>query len=118
MVGVLGCGCAHAAWEKVDETKAALFYADRASARQVGRYHRVWTLIDFKAKQADGTRSIRGLEEYDCIEQRVRFLSQTNHSEPMAEGTVLGGVGAIDHWDFIAPNTTLSRLMAVACSAK
>ena len=112
----LACVCAKASWLKVAETDAAVFYADPASVLAVGNYRRVWTVIDFKSVQKDGIMSIRGLEEYDCVEQRVRFLSQTNHPGKLATGAVLSGVGPIEAWDFIPPNSPLSRVMAVACT--
>ena len=112
----LFCVCAKAGWVKVAETDTAVFYADPGSVLTIGKYRRIWTLIDFNSVQAQGIMSIRGLEEYDCVEQRVRFLSQTNHEGKLATGRVLSGIGTIDGWDFLPPNSPLSRVMAVACA--
>jgi len=105
-----------AEWLKVGETGAAVHYIDTATIRRDGNLRRVWTVQDMKEADPDGIRSIRALEEYDCAEERFRYLSLTAHSAPMAGGLVIAAHELDDDWNGRPPGTNPSAIEKIVCA--
>ena len=80
---------AWAEWERLGETDEFIQYIDPATIRKDGNFIRVWALQDRQVQNADGVRSIRALEEYECKQVRSRLLSLSVHSGSMATGNVI-----------------------------
>jgi hypothetical protein len=87
-----------AEWVKVGTSQTAVHYVDPATVRSDGNLRLVWSLQDLVDERPDGTHSIRVLQEYDCAENRFRYLQVASYSGPMARGKVLLEYGLRDRW--------------------
>lgn len=105
-----------AEWVKVGETEAAVHYIDAATIRRDGNLRRVWTVQDMRETDPAGVRSIRALEEYDCLTERFRYLSLTAHSAPMAGGQVIAAHELDDNWTGRLPGTKPSAIEKIVCT--
>ena len=105
-----------AEWLKVGETDAAVHYIDAATIRRDGNLRRVWTVQDMRDTDPAGVRSIRALEEYDCLTERFRYLSLTAHSAPMAGGEVVAAHILDDNWTARPPGTKPSAIEKIVCA--
>ncbi len=113
---LLAAAPAWADWVKVGETAAAVHYIDAATIRRDGNLRRVWTVQDMRETDSAGVRSIRALEEYDCLTERFRYLSLTAHSAPMAGGEVLAAHVLDDNWTGRPPGTKPSAIEKIVCA--
>lgn len=80
---------ASAEWVKVAETDSMIVYIDPEIIRKDRHLRWVWELQNYKQTRNDGLMSRRVLDEFDCREEKVRFLSMFNHSEAMGAGPAL-----------------------------
>ena len=107
---------AWADWVQYAESARSVYYLDPATIRQNGNLRTVWELSDLKERDPDGELSRRALMEYDCDGERLRTLSLSTHSGPMATGKVL--VTASDStWDYVAPGTIGDAALRLVCAA-
>jgi Surface-adhesin protein E len=106
---------AWADWVKIVRTDVAAHYIDPATVRKDGDLRRVWTMQDMVQTSPDGVMSIRALQEYDCAEQRMRYLSVTAHSGPMAGGRILATHVLHDEWSDRPPGTKASAIEKLVC---
>jgi hypothetical protein len=112
----LAAAPAWADWVKVIDNDVVVIYIDPATIRKDGNIRRVWELYDLKQRDRDGEMSRRVLYEYDCKEERYRFLSLSAHSEPMAGGRVLNTGSSPTAWDYVAPGTVAATKMQFVCA--
>lgn len=112
----LAAAPAWAEWVNLSETDTATHYIDPATIRKDGNLRRVWELQDLKQRHKDGEMSRRVLAEYDCKEERRRFLSISGHSEPMARGNVLDTDYSPGEWRYIPPNTPSESVLRFVCA--
>ena len=111
-------GSAWAGWvmyTKSENEEATLYY-DPATIRKDGNMRRVWELQDLRKRHKDGEISRRMRREYDCKQERWRFLGISEHSEPMAGGKVLITVGEDNNWEAIAPGTIDETIFNIVCA--
>jgi hypothetical protein len=109
-------GSAWAEWVIYDETKEVTFYYDPATIRKDGNMRQVWALLDWRKRDKDGVMSHRLRYEYDCKQERYRFLGISVHTEPMAGGKVLHAEGGSNDWAEIAPETVTEKLLKIVCA--
>jgi hypothetical protein len=96
---------AWAEWAKVTETGDTVFYVDRASIDPKGDLRRVAVIQDYAKQEPGGVRSRRVSYEIDCAAERLRSLSVTEHSEPMAGGKSVNSWERESEWLYVAPRT-------------
>ena len=77
---------------------------------------RVWELQDLRKRGKNDEMSRRLRKEYDCKQERSRFLGMSGHSESMALGTVLWTVGEETQWDAVAPGTNREARLEIVCA--
>ena len=91
------------------EGNAYDIYIDKTTIRKRGNVAKMWDLSDFKAPKeaASGSHlSSRALNEYDCVEIRVRLLALTHFSGNMGKGKVTSTYQYDDSkWVDIAPGS-------------
>ena len=104
-----------AEWVKVGRTDAAVHYVDPATVQKTGSLRRVWAMQDLVQAGDDGVRSIRALQEYDCTQQRFRYLSIEAHAGPMAGGGILAAHEMRDAWSYRPPGTKTSAIGKIVC---
>jgi len=112
---VLAAAPAWAEWVKVGRTHAAVHYVDPATVSRDGNLRRVWALQDMFETSDEGVRSIRALQEYDCADERFRYLSVAAHSRPMARGVVLEEYELRDAWSAPPAGTKASAIGKMVC---
>ena len=105
---LLVTGSAWADWVALGAVDDETFYIDPATIRKDGNLRKVWEIVDHKQRQRNGEFSIRSRKEYDCSGERVRTLTLSTHSGPMATGeTIASGdprarttarVNPASHW--------------------
>ena len=113
---LLAAAPVRAEWVRVGETEAAVHYIDAATIRRDGNLRRVWTVQDMRETDPAGVRSIRALEEYDCLTGRFRYLSLTAHSAPMAGGEVVAAHVLDDNWTASLPGAKPSAIENIVCA--
>ena len=109
-------GSAWADWVLFSETDTSTFYYDPATIRKDGHIRRVWELNNLRKRHKDGEMSRRYRVEYDCKKERMKFLGLTEHSEPMASGTVLRTLGEDKDWREVPPGTVLETMFKIVCA--
>jgi hypothetical protein len=109
-------GSAWAEWVMYGKNKEATFYYDPTTIRKEGNMRRIWELHNLRERHKDGEISVRYRSEYDCMDERIRILGVTEHSEPMAGGAVLTTVGEDNNWMPIAPETIGAILLNLVCA--
>ncbi len=90
-------------------------YIDPQTIKKDGNFRRAWVVTDYKTKRRNGVRSFRALTEVDCTGRRLRILSYTSHSEPMATGGVMGSGKPKPQWAKITPGTLGSNMLKYVC---
>ena len=102
---LLATPSAWAEWVKVAETGDTVFYVDPATVADKGDVRQVAVLQDHAKQEPGGVRSRRVLYEIDCSRERMRTLSVTEYSEPMAGGRNLSSSERESQWMYVAPRT-------------
>ena len=101
------------------EDNAFDVYIDKTTIRKRGNVAKMWELKDYKApqKEPDGSYlSDRLLQEYDCVEVKVRHLAITLFSDNMGKGQVTFNHQYDDSkWVDIPPGTVNMALWKAAC---
>ena len=105
-----------AQWELYAEVTEAFLYMDLSSIRKDGNLRKVWVLQDLKQRQKEGGLSFRARMEYDCKEERFRYLSATLHSSQMAQGNLINSQTGVSNWIDIAPRTAMEDSFKLVCS--
>ncbi len=90
-------------------------YIDAQTIKKDGNFRRAWVVTDYKVKRKNGVRSFRALTEVDCKGKRLRILSYSSHSEPMATGGVMGTGKPKPQWAKITPGTLGSNMLKYVC---
>lgn len=107
---------AWAEWEEVAESDSGTSYIDPTTIRKVGTLRRFWEVFDFKTVDVNGGMSMRRLNEYDCATRQYKILSMTEHSKPMAGGSILvTHNNTTGKWARIAPKTIAEKLLTTVC---
>jgi len=75
----------------------------------------VWLLQDMVEADSDGVRSVRALQELNCVDGRYRFLSVKAYSGPMASGHVVVEHGMRDGWSVIPALLARSAVAGIVC---
>ena len=115
---LLGTGSAWAEWVWVAGSDAVDKYIDPSTIRKDGNLVKVWEINNLKQRHKDGELSRRIRSEYDCNEELYRFLSFSEHSGPMANGTTLYAQDFSrkpDTWKQIPPETLVEKVLKRVC---
>ena len=109
---------AWAEWVQVSQTSEVVFYIDPETIRKNGNIRLVWVIQNLLVRNNDGGLSRRARSEYDCAKERLRTLSISLHSEPMAAGTILhySPNDNATQWVDIPPATPFARILKYVCA--
>lgn len=94
---------AHAAWTRIGKTESVTLYVNRDSVVTEGDVRRMWEMQDLAAPDADGVRSRRYLNEYDCKNKVYRVSQMTSFAGPKLTGAKLFEVAEPGYWRKIPP---------------
>jgi len=112
---MLSC-TAQAEWVSGGESDSVDFFYDPTTIRKDGNLRRVWELHNLKQRSKNGEMSIRYRAEYDCKNERDKWLSVSTHSEPMAGGEVILSYISDRAWQDIAPSTHAEYMLKIVCA--
>ncbi|MEO8305990.1 MAG: surface-adhesin E family protein [Betaproteobacteria bacterium] len=113
---MLATNAAWADWVKVAESDTVVHYLDPATIHQDGDLRQALEIQDLKARAQHGELSLRTLFEFDCNGGRVRVLSASAYSGPMAMGKIMSVEIIPDNWDPIPPGTLAEGYLRVVCA--
>jgi hypothetical protein len=109
-----------AQWVRVSSSQQSVFYIDARKSPRVGNNVMIWVLRDHKAMQpANGlaVRSSKDQIEVDCAGRRIRRIFSSDHGRPMGNGPMLHSEHGPMSWNAAPPNSTVSRIVDVACAS-
>lgn len=109
-------GSAWAEWIKIDSMEVSILYIDPATIRKEGSLRKVWTLFNLKQRATDGTMSIRSRQEFDCKDEKYRFLTMTKYTGPMTEGKMISNGENPSDWFEIPPDTSAESFLKIVCA--
>lgn len=96
------------------ESRSMSFYSNPSTLKKSGAIRKIWTLIDFGPRN-NSFKSVVGLEEYDCANEKTRVLSATVYSGQMGSGDVVTSTDEPAAWNAVIPNSTGSFQYDAVC---
>ena len=109
-------GSACADWEKYSSSDGDEFFFDPSTVRKSGNFSKVWEIINLPSTK-DGVYSYRMRTEYDCFNEKFRFLYSSTHTKKFGGGETLESSSVPDkHWSEIPPNSSSRILHAIVCA--
>ena len=124
LVLALSGSSAFAEWVKVGGSidGSTTDYVDRATIKHNGDKVKMWVMKDSKTTaKFNGVkfRSILGLSEYNCANEKLRTIQLTAYSGSMGKGQpVWVEDGGSNGWEVIAPGTSGNVMWKIACGEK
>lgn len=118
LLSVLGIGLlphSAGAWTRIGETSDVTLYVNRQSIEKDDNIRRVWEMQDLKVADADGVRSRRYLNEYDCTYKMHRLGQVTSHAGPKLTGKKLFTVNEMGYWRKIPPDGVFVLTYVAVC---
>ena len=107
---------AWAEWSYVNTSENGdQYYLDYATLRKDGNMRKIWELRDRKKKGKNGQMSELSRSEYDCKEERFRFLAFIDRGEAMGEGKTLSGDDRTTSWMNVGPETVSEAMLKKVC---
>mgnify|MGYP007127785527 CR=1 FL=1 len=103
------------AWTRIGETPEVTLYVNRNSIEKDDTIRRVWEMQDLKVPDAEGVRSRRYLNEYDCTYKMHRMGQMTSFSGPKMTGQKLATVNEMGYWRKIPPNGVFVLTYIAVC---
>mgnify|MGYP000170682818 FL=1 len=73
-------------WEKVHEDKVFTEYFELDVVKKINEIIYIWSLIDYKEKQENGSLSTKYYSMYDCNQMRYKVLSIIEYQTNMGKG--------------------------------
>lgn len=109
---------AMAEWTAVGANNEFTQYVDISTIRQTVNRIKMWDLVDYKTGQkVTGNKylSIRGRYEYDCLEDKYRYLKLSFLEGNMGKGEVVLSTVEPDRWAPVEPGTMAEVKWKIAC---
>ncbi len=111
----LGGPQAAMAWTRIGETPEVTLYVNRNSIEKADRIRKVWEMQDLKNADADGVRSRRYINEYDCEYKMHRVGRMTSYAGPKMTGQVVATVNEMGYWRKIPPDGVFVLTYIAVC---
>jgi hypothetical protein len=103
------------AWTRIGETPEVTLYVNRNSIEKADRIRKVWEMQDLKNADADGVRSRRYINEYDCEYKMHRVGRMTSYAGPKMTGQVVATVNEMGYWRKIPPDGVFVLTYIAVC---
>lgn len=103
------------AWTRIGETEEVTLYVNRNSIEKDDTVRRVWEMQDLKVPDAEGVRSRRYLNEYDCNYKMHRIGQMTSFAGPKMSGQKIATVDEMGYWRKIPPNGVFVLTYIAVC---
>lgn len=104
-------------WVKLGETKGAVLYLDRASAKPID--DDTWQAVemqDLRNPDPDGVLSRRYVAQYNCKYRMYRIGNIASHAGPRLTGQQLFNVDEFGYWRKVTGNTLFALGYVVHCA--
>ena len=105
LLSLFGVCSVEAAVVKVTEAGDTTYYVDSDTIVRKDGIQRVSVVHDHAKPEAGGVRSRRVVYEIDCSGERLKSISATEHSEPMAQGSAVHSWQRDSDWLYVTPMT-------------
>ena len=107
---------AQADWRLVHkDTSNAQFFIDSTNIALIDGYQRIWVLNNLDKPNAQGARSFRSVEEYDCINKSGRVMQIAAFDGEMGAGNVLARRHGSGQWEKPDEGSVDQIIMIEAC---
>jgi len=103
------------AWTRIGETPEVTLYVNRNSIEKADRIRKVWEMQDLRNADADGVRSRRYINEYDCEYKMHRVGRMTSYAGPKLTGQVVATVSEMGYWRKIPPDGVFVLTYIAVC---
>lgn len=117
---MLATPVAQAGWVPVTrygDAEADLFrtYLDPKSVSRKGEHVTLRVLMNYRERSEEGIASAVGVNEFDCLNDRMRSRSVTAYGEPDGKGRVIREFKSVGAWSHVQPGTINEALLESAC---
>mgnify|MGYP003704905029 CR=1 FL=1 len=112
------CLSAHADWQLLyTEDNGAKYFIDLSTVTVVDNHKRVWVLNELPKANAQGAKSFRSIEEYDCTQFKGRVMQIAAFSGEMASGELLARGQGNGNWIQPDSGTLDETIFQKVCAA-
>jgi hypothetical protein len=112
---------AKAEWTAIHLTQindyVTFYNVDWATLKVSSKRRTIWMLVNNQGDNIGEIVSAKALYEFDCSEDKFRYLQATTFSESYGGGRVIEKNGA-GGWQFIAPETAIKVVAEKVCARK
>lgn len=114
------CAPVYAEWAPIireSDVAARRFslYVDVGSIVRRGERVTVRVLLNMREKTEDGISSVIAVDEYDCLNDRMRSRSVISHAERDGKGRVVREFGALGAWVPVEPGKINEAVLENVC---
>ena len=110
------CVSSHAEWSLFHTAEdKSQFFLDPETLLVVDGNKRIWILNEFDQANAQGTKSFRSIEEYDCINPQSRVMQIAAFKGPMATGQLLAKQHGSGQWKPIQAGSVEEMIREKVC---
>jgi len=106
----------HADWRLVyTDPSNSQFFIDPSNVQLKDGYKRAWVLHNLVQANAEGARSFRSVEEFDCVEKAGRVMQISAFDGEMAGGNLLARRPGSGQWIKSQAGSVDQWLLEAAC---
>ena len=111
------CVSSHAQWTLFHTAEdKSQFFLNPETLLVVDGNKRIWILNEFAQANAQGTRSFRSIEEYDCVNSLSRVMQIAAFNGPLATGQLLAKQHGSGQWKPIEAGSVEEIIREKVCS--
>ena len=108
--------CVHAStWKRLVKTESLSVYVDMSTLERDDDVRRIWEMQDLVNPDANGTRSRRYVNEFNCTHKVHRIGNMTTFAGPKLTGRILSEVEEMGYWRKIPPDGTFAVTYVLLC---
>jgi hypothetical protein len=115
LLGLITAAPAFAGWEEMVSRGGISLFVDPQTIKVIGHMRNVMALVAYNEPLSNGARSIQGAMEYDCRDKRLRTLTFTHYSGPLARGQVVSDSQVPSEWSPVEPETFAADALDFVC---
>lgn len=109
---------AQADWRLVHtDASQAQFFIDQTNIALIDGYQRIWVMNNLSKPNAQGARSFRSVEEYDCINNSGRMMQIAAFDGEMGQGNVLARRHGNGQWQTPEEGSVDKIILHEACQS-
>lgn len=111
---------AHAGWVSVQRdadpmSRMFITYMDPNSVQRKGEHVTMRVLLNYRERTEEGIASAVGVNEFDCLNDRMRTRSSVSYAELDGKGKVIREFKHVGAWTRVVEGTISEALLESAC---